>query len=110
MANGFAELISIPCYSVIAHLVGWAKRSVPTIRASRCRQMVGTAQTRLYPVVRSRRRPSLLPGAHPHPGPHGGWYPRGRDRIAQAIFRKLLHAGDRLGEIGGLERHQHLLV
>src|ERR1700746_1827774 len=33
-----------------------------------------------------------------------------RDRIAQAVFGKLFHAGDGLGKIGRRQRHQHLLI
>src|SRR5712672_4078799 len=45
-----------------------------------------------------------------HAGAHVALNTVGRDRIAQAVLRKRLHAGDRLGEMPRRPRHQHLFV
>ncbi len=45
-----------------------------------------------------------------HAGAHVALDAIGRDRIAQAVLRQRLHAGDRLGQMRRRQRHQHLLV
>src|ERR1700682_805248 len=45
-----------------------------------------------------------------HAGAHVALDTIGRDRIAQAVLRKRLHARDSLGEMRRRQRHQHLFI
>src|ERR1700761_2216533 len=78
----------------------------PPLRAE-CRWWHGATRLRppYDPLLRSSHASSLLPIAHAHAGAHVALDAVRRDRVAQAIFGKLLHAADGFREMGRLQRH-----
>src|SRR5579872_2067547 len=80
------------------------------IRGS-CLPVIASQRVRATTMSRySLQNKSFLAVGDAHAGARIALDTIGRDRITQAVFRKLLHALDRFGKMRRLERHQHFLV